>query len=124
MNATRTTPLTSADRDVFRDALAAQRALATEQIASLTRNFEDIVEAVEQTNNDDEHDPEGTTIAFERAQVSALLNQAKADLAAIDAALERLDGDAFGTCEVCAGLIGTARLEAIPAATKCVSCAS
>ena len=47
---------------------------------SLSRQFEDIVVAAELSNTDDEHDPEGTTIAFERAPVSALLSQALLDL--------------------------------------------
>ena len=102
----------------------AERLTTVARLAALSADFDQMVEASDASNNDDEHDPEGTTIAFERAQVSALLDQAKADLAAVDAAVERLDGDGFGTCEVCDGPIGTARLEAIPAATKCVTCAS
>lgn len=42
------------------------------------------------TSTDDEHDPEGTTIAFERAQVRSLLDQAKTDRAALQDATARL----------------------------------
>jgi len=41
-------------------------------IAALTAEFDDIVAATTDGNSDDEHDPEGSTLAFERARVSAL----------------------------------------------------
>ena len=62
-----------------------------DQIADLERSFAGIVEAAELTSTDDEHDPEGATIAYERAQVSALLRQARDDLVALDGALDRID---------------------------------
>ena len=107
----------------MREKLIQERDAADSQIAELTRSFEEIVEAVEDTNNDDEHDPEGTTIAFERAQVAALLNQAKADREAVDGALAKIDDGEYGSCEECAEPIGAARLGAIPSATKCIACA-
>jgi RNA polymerase-binding transcription factor len=107
----------------LRALLVEQRAQAEGQITSLSRSFDDIVEAVEVINNDDEHDPEGTTIAFERAQVSAMLNQAKADLEAVDEAIHRLSDGDYGTCEVCHGPIAEERLRAIPSTTRCIHCA-
>jgi len=110
-------------RTEMHDLLADQRAQVEEQIVALTRSFDDIVEAVEVTNNDDEHDPEGTTIAFERAQIIALLNQAKADLEALDEAIGRLSDGRYGVCELCEGPIAVERLQAIPATTRCIACA-
>jgi RNA polymerase-binding transcription factor DksA len=95
-----------------------------EQIVSLTRAFDDIVAANEQANTDDEHDPEGTTIAFERAQVSALLRQAHEDRAALRSAMDRVaDDPGYGVCTECAAFIGAERMLALPAATKCIACA-
>jgi DnaK suppressor protein len=37
--------------------------------------------------------------------------------------LTRLDAGTYGTCEVCGEPIGTARLEARPAARTCINCA-
>jgi RNA polymerase-binding transcription factor DksA len=116
--------LTSRDRRALRTALLEAAIRTDEQIAALTHSFDDIVAAVEMTNNDDEHDPEGTTIAFERAQVSALLDQATSDRAALREATARLDDDAYGVCEHCEGFIGVERLLALPWATRCVGCAS
>ncbi|RYJ06989.1 MAG: molecular chaperone DnaK, partial [Actinomycetales bacterium] len=42
-------------------------------IVSLTGSFTTIVETSRLTATDDEHDPEGSTIAFERSQTTALL---------------------------------------------------
>ena len=67
--------------------------------------------------------PEGATIAFEREQLAALLAQAEASLAAVDAAVAAREAGTYGVCAVCGGEIGAERLEARPAATTCVTCA-
>lgn len=115
--------LTAAARARIRVAVLAELERTQEQAVSLARQFDDIVDAAELSNADDEHDPEGTTIAFERAQVAALLEQAKHDTAALEQALAGVDDDAFGTCEQCAGPIGVERLIALPATRRCVQCA-
>ena len=50
--------------------LEAERAQARSLLAALTGDYDAIVEASRGSNADDEHDPEGATIAYERAQVS------------------------------------------------------
>jgi RNA polymerase-binding transcription factor DksA len=115
--------LSDDERSSVRSALIAELARAEEQSVSLLRQFEDIVDAAELTSTDDEHDPEGATIAFERAQVKALLSQALIDRAALQATLGRVDEQDFGTCERCGGAIGIERLIALPAAQRCVACA-
>jgi DnaK suppressor protein len=107
-----------------RPALAAERAATLEQMAGLEREFSDIVTAAQAANSDDEHDPEGATIAYERQHVVALLEQARAHLAAIDDALTRLDEGGYGRCESCGQPIAPERLAARPTATRCVACAS
>ncbi len=107
-----------------RKLLTAQRAEALTRAAALERELRGIVEAAGQANTDDEHDPEGATIAFERQHVAALLSQAREHLAAIDAALRRLDGGSYGVCERCGQPIGAARLTARPVATTCIGCAA
>ncbi|MGZ6792842.1 MAG: TraR/DksA family transcriptional regulator, partial [Mycobacteriales bacterium] len=63
-------------------------------------------------------------LAFERQQVVALLQQAKASLAQAEQALRREADGSYGTCEGCGGSIGAARLEARPSASLCIACAS
>jgi DnaK suppressor protein len=82
------------------------------------------VAASRDSNADDEHDPEGATIAFERSQIGALVRQAREHLAEVDAALERMEIGTYGVCEGCGEPIPPARLEARPAARRCVTCAS
>ncbi|MET0910682.1 MAG: TraR/DksA C4-type zinc finger protein [Ilumatobacteraceae bacterium] len=115
--------LTGEERRTIRSALAVELERAEEQTSSLARQFDDIVAAAEMSNIDDEHDPEGTTIAFERAQVSALHSQAIRDVAALRRTLTELDDAAFGACEQCGRPIGFERLVALPATRRCVECA-
>ena len=107
-----------------RAALDAERRATLDQVAGLEREFGSIVAASQADNADDEHDPEGATIAWERQHVAALLEQAQERLAAIDEALRRLDEGGYGRCEVCGQPIAPERLAARPTATRCVACAS
>jgi DnaK suppressor protein len=108
----------------FRDRLGADRDATRQRLAALERDFAGIIESAGQANTDDEHDPEGATLAFERQHLAALIAQARDQLAAIDAALARLDGDQFGHCERCGQPIGAGRLSARPTATTCIKCAA
>jgi RNA polymerase-binding transcription factor DksA len=103
--------------------LAARRVETVELVASLTRRLDGIIESNAYSANDDEHDPEGVTVAFERAQVAGLLAQANAELAALDAAAARLEAGTYGVCARCGKEIGAGRLEALPATTTCIRCA-
>src|SRR4051794_20094636 len=93
-------------------------------IAALTADLTGIMAAVADVATDDEHDPEGATIAFERAQAAALLNQARERLVDLDNALARLAVGDYGTCERCGRPIAPDRLAARPAARTCITCAS
>ncbi|KQY45962.1 TraR/DksA C4-type zinc finger protein [Cellulomonas sp. Root137] len=99
------------------------RTTTLERLAALQGEHRAVVDASRDSNADDEHDPEGSTIAFERAQVDALARDAAERLASVDAALARLDDGTYGICSVCGQPIAAARLEARPTATTCVGCA-
>lgn len=111
------------DPDAARAGLLAKRAEALERLRGLDASFVDIVEAAQDSNLDDEHDPEGTTVAVSRAQVSSLANETRVHLDAIDAALARVESGTYGFCSECGEPIAPARLEALPATTTCISCA-
>lgn len=96
-------------------------------MAALEAEFSRFVDAGNGTNIDDEHDPEGATIAFERAQVAALIDQARARIADVDRALIALAAhgrDAYGRCERCGEPIAAGRLAARPSARTCIACAT
>ena len=52
----------------------------------------------------------------------ANLNRAHQLRSRVRAALERLDEGSYGQCESCDGDISTARLKALPWASRCLSC--
>ena len=110
--------------DEVRQRLGSLRRDAVARLAALTGDYDAIVAASRDTNADDEHDPEGSTIAFERAQVGALARQVRESLVEIDSARERLDAGRYGVCERCGGPIPEPRLEVRPTASLCVPCAT
>ena len=110
--------------DEARRRLERERDQALARLADLTGDHEAIVAASVDTNADDEHDPEGATIAFERSQIGALVRQVRHHVAEVDAAVDRLAAGTYGVCEVCGRDIGPARLEALPAARTCIGCAA
>src|SRR3954452_1567794 len=103
-----------------RQSLDAVLRRALYHLVDLSDDYAGMVEASRDSNADDEHDPEGATIAFERSQVGALVEDARHQLAEVDAALARLDAGSYGRCEVCGEPIAPARLEARPTARTCV----
>ncbi|WP_236825007.1 MULTISPECIES: TraR/DksA C4-type zinc finger protein [unclassified Blastococcus] len=103
--------------------LSRARTEALAQIEALTREFDAIVAASQASNADDEHDPEGATIAFERQQVAALLEQARRRLADVDGAVVAVENGTYGRCETCGRPIAPERLAARPTARTCIDCA-
>jgi DnaK suppressor protein len=105
--------------------LNADRDQALARLADLERDFAAIVTSASQgsAGGDDEHDPEGATVAFERQHVAALISQAREHLGAIDLALGKIDSGKYEICDKCGGPIGAERLAARPAALTCVDCA-
>ena len=106
-----------------RELLLTERSRARQRAAALDREFTAIAEAASAPGTDDEHDPEGATLAFERQHTAALREQALAQVAEIDAALGRLDDETYGICVRCGQPIGEDRLAARPAAATCLRCA-
>jgi len=112
------------DDSARRDRLDAERASTLARLEAMTAEHDGIVAASVDTNADDEHDPEGSTIAFERARVAALVAQARAHLDDLDRAVARLDHGTYTVCERCGSQITAERLSARPAARTCIRCAA
>ena len=105
------------------DTLRRLRGEAQAQVERLDQDLLEVFEASRSSNADDEHDPEGSTIAFERAQLTALLAAGRRRLAELDDALARSAAGTYGDCERCGEPIPAERLAARPFATTCVTCA-
>ena len=105
--------------------LAADRDETQGRLAELERDFAAIVTSTREgsAGGDDEHDPEGATVAFERQHIAALAAQAREHLAAIEAALAKIDSGVYEICDMCGEPIGEERLAARPASLICVRCA-
>ncbi len=62
------------------------------------------------------------THVFEQQRDLALRDRNEQHLAAVDAALARLDAGTYGLCESCGKPIAPERLEALPSAALCIDC--
>ena len=112
----------SGDDDV-RARLEQARRAALERVAALRRRVADISETAALDPPDDEHDPEGATVAYERQLAATLLEDAVAAVAELDEAVARLEAGTYGACARCGERIPPARLVARPTARTCVACA-
>lgn len=111
------------DQATLEAALTAERERTAARLAGLEQTFESVVESSAVAPPDDEHDPEGSTAGFERAQISKLLHDDRAHLADLDRAIDRLHAGVYGICDSCGADIAVERLVALPAARTCAGCA-
>jgi RNA polymerase-binding transcription factor DksA len=103
--------------------LAAEREETVDRIAAIERQVGWLAEQQAFETHDDEHDPEGVTVAVQRVQLLGLLAGARRDLAALGRAADRLAAGVHGRCVQCGRDIGEARLKALAAAETCIACA-
>jgi DnaK suppressor protein len=67
---------------------------------------------------------DSSQVTAERGEAEALAGELRSALADVERAIVRFDHGAFGVCERCGQAIAPARLEAKPAVTTCIACAS
>ncbi|MDA8296605.1 MAG: TraR/DksA C4-type zinc finger protein [Actinomycetota bacterium] len=103
-------------------ALEAERQRAAQRLVDADAEFEEIVAATRNANADDEHDPEGSTIAYERARVATLRAKAVGSLAVIEGQLARLRRGTHISCERCGAEIVLERIAAVPTTRHCIAC--
>jgi DnaK suppressor protein len=72
----------------------------------------------------DEGFADSSQVTAERGEIDALAVSLSDTLEDIEVALQKFDDGTYGRCEGCGGSIGEARLEAMPAARLCITCAS
>jgi DnaK suppressor protein len=103
--------------------IVGERARLQALVDSITASFDDLTAAADASPPDDEHDPEGHTIAFERSQLAARRDSFIAAIQELDQAEERVVAGLPSLCEECAQPIPNERLLALPATTRCIRCA-
>jgi RNA polymerase-binding transcription factor DksA len=67
---------------------------------------------------------DSSQVTAERGEAEALAGSLREQLADVEAAIDRVTQGTYGICEGCGQAINPARLEAMPAARRCMTCAS
>jgi RNA polymerase-binding transcription factor DksA len=111
------------DKERVAAVLHERRREALARLAGTGAERDAVVSAAKESVTDDEHDPEGSTIAYERRILDALAHDMRERVSEVDAALDRLERGTYGTCARCHRPIPADRLDALPTARTCVGCA-
>jgi len=118
-----TTGIAPATLDTMRARLCAERSAATAAIESTKSIMASFLDSRRGVEIDDEHDPEGATLALQFSETSALLSNSRRHLDEVNAALGRMTRGTYGSCQSCGIDIPLDRLDARPFAAHCVRCA-
>jgi RNA polymerase-binding transcription factor DksA len=108
----------------FTGLVADRRREVEARLASAEAQLDAIRVARSSANDDDEHDPEGSTLSAEWSRAEGQRTDAQRELVELDAAIQRIAEGDHGVCASCGGAIPIDRLRLLPAATLCVPCAS
>ncbi|MGZ0710554.1 TraR/DksA family transcriptional regulator (plasmid) [Coraliomargarita sp. W4R53] len=111
-------------RREFATLLAQQRANLIRGLSSAETQLVEIRAAKGNESTDDEHDPEGPTLAVEWSRVEGLRASAQEELQQVEDAVSRLEARTFGVCTACALNIPIERLRVRPSTPHCVACAN
>jgi RNA polymerase-binding protein DksA len=114
--------MSALDTDRFRERLQEERRRVQAAIQNLHDENPGSIEDDTDDQPSDNHLAETATVTYDRELDNTLEENSERVLAEIDAALERIEGGTFGTCEKCGKPIGDERLEALPYATQCIDC--
>jgi len=109
--------MTETSQQLLRDQLQEERERVREQLANLGRGDAADLDF-------DENFADSGQVTAERGEVDALSGQLSETLQDIEDALAKFDAGTYGECESCHQRIPEARLEAMPAARLCITCAS
>jgi RNA polymerase-binding protein DksA len=115
--------VTSIDTERFRTALLDERRRVEHALATLRDEHRgSLDDEVEEIGASDNHLAETATATLGREIDYTLGENSGQVLAAIDAALKRIDEGTYGTCVGCGGQIRYERLEATPWVSLCIDC--
>jgi RNA polymerase-binding protein DksA len=110
------------DIEHFKQRLLDERTRVQEALDYLHEEHPGSMEDETQEIQSDNHPGDVATITLDREIDYTLEENEERLLAAIDAALERIEKGAFGTCRSCGQEIAIERLEALPYTTQCIDC--
>ena len=110
------------DTERFRELLLDERGRVERALGHLNDENPGPITEGEEEETFDNHLGDAAAITFDREMDQSLGENSGNVLAAIDAALARIDEGTFGTCARCERPIAEERLEAMPYATLCIDC--
>ena len=128
MNSSNASAVSHVDDDFLlrqRRELGVRRASYREQVERFSVAVDELAQAGGAPDLGDEQGfAEADSLSVERDRVRSQTALARWRIDEIDAAARRLDSGAYGACRTCHRAIPVVRLEAVPEASQCVSCAS
>ncbi|HEY7018623.1 MAG TPA: TraR/DksA C4-type zinc finger protein [Gaiellaceae bacterium] len=113
---------TALDTEHFRQRLVGERQRAQEALRYLQNENQGLIDDEREEIQSDNHPGDAATATFDRELDSTLEENEERMIAAIDAALKRIEDGTFGRCSNCGEPIPAERLEALPWATQCIGC--
>lgn len=115
--------MTVTDTAPFRRILLEERDRVLRAIENLHNETPgSLEEATGEETSFDNHLGDAATVTYDREMDYTLEENSEAVLAAIDAALRRIEDGTYGTCQRCGKPIAPERLEALPYAELCIDC--
>ncbi len=101
------------------DAHAAQRTILEGEQALLRRRIDELTVGGEIDMDYDDDFSDRAQVAGEIGENLTLAGALGTQLELVDKALARLEDGSYGTCEVCAQVIGAERLDVLPMTSRC-----
>jgi len=112
----------SVDVDDVRTRLLDERERVLAEVALLKDDLAHSIEEAFDEDGNDSHLADSASETVDREIEQSLGYNAEHLLAAVDAALTRLDKGTYGSCVRCGKPVGEERLAALPYAAKCIEC--
>ena len=106
----------------FKQRLQEERQRAQEALDYIHEENRSQLEDEREEIQSDNHPGDMATSTFDRELDYTLEENVERALAAIDAALQRIEDGTYGLCGSCGQPIGAERLEALPWTTQCIDC--
>src|SRR5919201_6444310 len=113
---------TTLDTEHFKQRLLDERARVQEALDYLHAENAGSIEDEREEIPSDNHPADVATSTVDREIDYTLEENEERLLAAIDAALKRIDEGTFGICQSCGRPIDPERLKALPYTTQCIDC--
>ena len=114
----------ASDASISHRALADYRALLEEERAGLAGQLAELGYGDSGSLKYDSNFADTSQVTAERGEAEVLAGELKETLGEVEAAIHRVDIGTYGACARCGQPISPARLEAMPAAPLCITCAS